>query len=177
MPLKKSFLVLIEGYYDKEFFEHIIKPLLLKKFKDYEFHFIKHRHKSNEDIKKYIYSFKEFNSKIIYVEDFDKGPCFTFKREKIKEKFEELKNENIIIVKLEIESWYLAGTNDKIFKDRIDLKKIISTDNISKGLFEEYIPNNLTKKEFILELMKFFDIKRAKERNKSFSYFITKWDL
>ena len=111
----------------------------------------------------------------IFLHDFDDACCLTQRIEKLNEKYPFLLKTNLAIVRVEIESWYLAGINNTV-ASKVDLKRIKSTNNISKEDFNEMIPKNFDSRiDFMNELLKEFSIDTAKKKNNSFDYFCTKF--
>ncbi|NQU04751.1 MAG: hypothetical protein HQ568_01560 [Calditrichaeota bacterium] len=79
------------------------------------------------------------------------------------------------IVRVEIESWYLAGMSDEV-APRLGLKGIKSTNDINKEDFNSMIPKDFDSRiDFMNELLKDFSINTAKKKNNSFDYFCTKF--
>ena len=87
-----------------------------------------------------------------------------------------------MIVKKEIESWYIAGLSDTNLKKlKIKLtakgKKGDITGNMTKEKFNKLMPKRFDSRiDFMLEILNQFSLNTAKKRNKSFSYFISKHD-
>ena len=82
----------------------------------------------------------------------------------------------IAIVVKEIESWYLAGLDNKQSKN-LKIPILNSTDDITKEKFNQLIPKKFDSKlDFMTESLKCFSIETAKLKNKSFKYFIEKYD-
>ena len=115
------------------------------------------------------------NADYIFARDFNDAPCITAKKEKITSKFNQITEDKIIVVVKEIESWYLAGLDDKSLKKIGIRKRIRTTDNITKEKFNQLIPKNMLRTDFMQEILKYFDVEIAKERNGSFGYFLNKW--
>jgi hypothetical protein len=86
----------------------------------------------------------------------------------------------IMVVAKVIESWYLAGANEKTLKQlrvkRKNIDRIIkSTDTIDKIQFDEFFPKTLPRSNIMLKLIESYDIVKAIKCNKSFNYFIRKF--
>ena len=82
--------------------------------------------------------------------------------------------DRIIVVIKEIESWYCAGLRDEDLK-KFKIYSSKTTDTITKDQFNKLIPKVFTSRiDFMLETLKWFSIEIAKQKNKSFSYFIEK---
>jgi len=78
------------------------------------------------------------------------------------------------VVKIEIESWYLALLdNNTCRKFKIKLSKIKNTDHITKEQFNALIPKKFDSRvDFMIEILDCASIETARQRNTSFKYFI-----
>ncbi len=75
----------------------------------------------------------------------------------------------------EIEGWLLAGLDEKATK-KLKVSYFDNTQNITKEKFDQLIPKRFDSRiDFILEILKHFSIDVAKEKNKSFAYFVNKY--
>ena len=83
---------------------------------------------------------------------------------------------SIIIVREEIESWYLAGIDTSLDQfSNIDVPE--NADEIDKETFDEMIKSiSEYKKDALIEIAKNYNFDFAIKRNKSFKYFLDKLD-
>ncbi|MFQ6072426.1 MAG: hypothetical protein ACE5KT_06980 [Methanosarcinales archaeon] len=170
----KLLFILLEGNDDERFFEKVVKPLFQKR--SCTIRFWKYSQQKHERIVNLIKSIKSMNGDYIYVRDFNNAPCITAKKEEIKSKFNQIITEDkIIVVVKEIESWYLAGLDERALKKVGIRKKIRTTANITKKEFNQLIPKNMPRIEFMHEILENYNVETAKRRNKSFKYFLNKW--
>ena len=145
--------IYIEGDHDEIFVNFALYGYVKEKF-DIDLHPIPYAQKSPKYISKSIKS--KFRFEYIFLSDLDSEthPCFTsMKDEKIK-KYDGLNYSKIIIVKEEIESWYLAGVDNSLnqFKDWEIPNK---TDEIEKEYFDKIYINSLdSKKDCLMEIAK-----------------------
>ncbi len=168
----KMLYILIEGDDDERFFNKIIKPAMNERY-DY-IQLWRHAQKSDTDVSKFIKSIKQMNADYIYVTDLDDMPCVTKKKQKIIMDISRIDDGNIIIVKKEIESWYLSGLDKKSSK-KCGLKSLNCTDEINKEAFNYLIPKKFDSRIlFMIEILKLFSLDVAKEKNQSMKYFIDK---
>lgn len=86
-------------------------------------------------------------------------------------RFPDCEREKIIVSISEIESWYIAGVNEKKAK-LLKIKKIDMTDKITKEIFDNIIPRKYKRIEFLLEILNDYDLQCAVERNHSLRYFV-----
>jgi hypothetical protein len=112
----------------------------------------------------------------IYVTDIDNSPCVTAKKQEIQNNLGNIDNDKIIVVIKEIESWYLAGLSDTKCR-KFQMQTFSVTDDITKEQFNSVIPQTFDSRiDFMLEILKIFSIEIAKQKNKSFRYFIEKYN-
>ena len=174
-----SLYIWVEGKYDKLFFE-TIKPGLEKKYGRGQVHIRQYRQRKNSEITSLIEEREAKDDICIGVADIDSAPCISKrKQEKQREEFKSLDKNRIIIVVKEIESWYLAGLDDKACR-KLEITNFDITDSITKSRFDHLW--HRSKKfdsdiDFMQELLKAFDIETAKRKNKSFGYFAEKYGL
>jgi hypothetical protein len=165
--------IFVEGDSDKLFFKEIVVPKLKNKYDRVDI--TRYSREPREKIEKEIKSIKENGWDYIFISDINDSPCITHKKEKITIK--NIDKEKIVVVIKEIESWYLAGLGENEAKELdIPIAKISTTNNLTKEDFNRLIPNRYKSViDFRKEILKRFSIEKAKERNKSFKYFIEKF--
>lgn len=172
----KRLVILLEGNDDKRFFEKILKPFFQKR---YRVEFWEYSRKKDERIVNFIKSLNLMKADYIFASDINDTRCITAKRDKITGKFNQIAETKIIVVVKEIESWYLAGLDEKALKKlgiRKNIRKRIgTTDNITKEQFNQLIPRKMPRTDFIQKILENYDVEIAKERCESFGYFLNKW--
>ena len=177
MGLYKELFIFVEGYKDTLLFSRIVE-LIFKKEYDWV-SLIEWVPKEPGKTDNYLKSIKSenWNADYIFVADINDAPCVTAKKEEIKKRFGNVNKDKIIVVKKEIESWYLAGLSEGKCKDlRIPSFRVI--DGITKEQFGKLIPKDLGSEiYFMQEILKFFDMETAKKKNESFRYFVEKYGL
>ena len=170
----KLLFIFIEGNDDKRFFESVVEPSLQEKYSAIKFP--KYAEKDKKRKVNFIKSINAMKADYICIGDIDDFPCITAKKEKITDGFDKKINvDRIAIVIKEIESWYLAGLDEKASKMLGIRKKIKTTDKITKEHFNQLIPKNMPRTEFMQKILENYDTKVAEGKNKSFGYFRNKW--
>ncbi len=168
----KGLFILVEGLNDKRFFDKIIKPKLKKKYDSVEV--IQYANLKKEKLKRFLRSIEKMKANYLYVGDINSTSCVIKKKQKIQGKFRNIDKGKIIVVIKEIESWYLAGLNDKNSK-KLRIRFLKNTEKVTKDQFKMLIPKKFDSEiDFRLEILKFFSIETAKQKNKSFKYFVNK---
>ena len=167
--------VYVEGDHDKIFADYILSEYL-RCNKSIELWPIKYAEKPRKKINDDIKSKSKHN--YLFLSDLDnkKFPCITARKDDRFRNYAYLDSSRIIIVKEEIESWYLAGVDTSIDKFR-NLTIPDNTDGIEKETFDKMMSGLFEfKKDCLVEIAKNFDIELAKNRNTSFRYFLNKLD-
>ena len=105
----------------------------------------------------------------VLLADVDAQECFPAKRQALLEAFTELEGARVLIVVSEIESWYLAG----VPKDnKLGVQVPRDTSGVTKEHFDALRPKDWDSRiDYMIELLKLFDIEIAAQRNSSFQYF------
>ncbi|WP_369425531.1 hypothetical protein, partial [Methanothrix sp.] len=112
----------------------------------------------------------------IFVRDIDSAPSVEAKKEELTKNYEGLGKDRIAIVVMEIESWYLAGADERLFrKYGIASSRIEHTDTMTKEDFNRLIPRRLSRVVFMHEILRDYHAERARGTNRSFRYFTDRW--
>jgi len=171
----KKLFIWVEGPDDVRFFEAIIKPKFLRKYCFVEV-------RQYADMKKgklcsFVKSIIAMGGDYIFSGDINQAPCVNIRKEKLRERYNILDENRIIIIIKEIESWYLAGiTND--FARKYKIKLANRTEQIVKEQFKKLIPKKFdSKTDFLVEILKIFSTIEAMGKNTSFKYLIDKYNL
>jgi hypothetical protein len=173
MSVKRTFL-LVEGPDDIRFFNSIISPILEKN--NHYVTIIAHRTKTKKQICNIVRFCENQCIPYFYFEDIDSFPSIQRKKSRIDEKLQK-DLMNIIIVIKEIESWYLAGIEDRDLKSLGIKVKISDTNNIIKERFQEILPKKYDSQiDFMIDVLKNFSIQNAIRKNCSFEYFMRKFN-
>jgi len=171
----KQLFFFVEGDDDERFFERIIKPKFEEKCDTKIF---KYAQVKNTKVDNFLKSIKAQGAEYIFIADIDSAPCVKSKKQEIRNKFRNVDIDRIIVVIKEIEGWYFAGLDTTSSKElKIHSVSIKTTDNITKEQFNNLIPKKFDSRiDFMLEILKRYSIETAKQKNKSFKYFIEKYN-
>jgi hypothetical protein len=173
MEHKRLFL-LIEGDDDERFFQRIIKPKYEEKYDTVTLW--KYAQVRNQKVDNFLRSIKAMGADYIYIVDINLAPCVTAKKQEIRGGLKNIDQDKIVVVIREIEGWYLAGLDDKI-SQHIGIRPSNTSDNITKEQFDDWVPKKFDSRiDFMMELLKYFSIEMAKQKNRSFRYFLEKHD-
>lgn len=169
---KPKLYVLIEGDDDEMFFSSIFKPLLEQRYAAVQLW--KYAGEPKKEIKNLLRTLQSLKTDYIFVSDCDYAPCVAVKRSKLLEKFPGIDGTKIFVVVREIESWFLAGIDASTAKS-FRVKIPSNTEGIDKEQFEKLLPRKYSSKiDFMLEILKRFNLKVGRARNKSLDYFVLK---
>lgn len=165
--------VLLEGNDDERFFEWVIRPIFEEMYD-----FVRswqYAQKKTKEVKAFLRSIKSMDSDYFFWGDINSVPCVTVKRKRLIGRYGQILDaDNIIIIIREIESWYLAGLDGKICKE-LGIHAFQKTDSITKEEFDTRIPKKFESRiDFMIEILKRFSVDTAKQRNKSFVYFMSR---
>ncbi len=172
MEYKRLFLW-VEGDDDLRFFDQIIKPAFERKYDWVEVR--SYAHLKKEKVDNYLKSIDAMNADYFFVTDIDTAPCVTYRKQAIRHEFSNLDTDKIIVVIKEIESWYLAGL-DNICCKKYKIPPSNRTDEVIKEHFDSLIPREFegSRIVFLQEILKYFQVETAKQKNKSFRHFLEK---
>ncbi len=176
----KQLYILLEGNDDERFFQAVVKPGLEKHYQSVQLY--RYAAQSTKKIDAFLKSITAMKADYIVVADIDHSPCITHKKKvmvkkKIKSRYMEW--DRVLVVVKEIESWYLAGLESEARKGLgIPPRQPQMTDTLTKEEFGRLIPKKFDSRiDFMKELLKYFDIGTAGKNNKSFGYFIKKYNM
>ena len=169
----RKLYIWVEGDDDERFVSSVLKPIFDKMY-DYVKVVLYSKLKSSK-VKCYIKVIEKMNSDYIFIGDINSFPCYSGKKDFLKKVFCNLNPDNIIIVKSEIESWYLSGIAPK-HCNIIGIPNLAATNHVTKEKFISLIPKKFSSKiDFMNELLKYFSINIAIRKNESFKYFVNKY--
>ena len=169
----KLLFILIEGDDDERFFESVVKPFLQKRYSAIKFW--QYAEENEKRKVSFIKSITSMKADYICIGDIDDVPCVTSKKERITDDFDEkITEDKIIIVIKEIESWHLAGLDEKTSKKVGIRKKIETADNVIKEHFNQLIPKKMPRSVFMQKILENYDVDIAEGKNRSFGYFLNK---
>lgn len=163
----KNYYVFVEGLTDKLFIERIICDKL--SLLDKNTIIIEYSTMPNRKIKSFINSINQMgNADYIFLADQDGRQD---KKQKILSTYPFLKEEKVFLSIYEIESWIISGISQKLRKKFNINSSWSDTSIITKELFEQLIPNSVSRLEFISFLLDEYNIDVAISLNNSLQIF------
>lgn len=178
--MSNKLYIFIEGNDDELFIKEVVIGQLLPETNITPW---KYSQKTKKKIKDFISSIDSMDADYIFITDFDEGDSLENKKNDLLLDFPFIDGDRLVIVKNEIESWYIAGINQETgieIECKKELRKIKipdDTEPITKEQFEDLIPCSFkdSKIDFMKEIVKCFDISIATERNDSFKNFVNEF--
>lgn len=166
--------VLVEGNDDERLIQ-CVKPELERLYNTVRIY--KYANVANKRIKEFLRVMRQTPSwDYVYLEDINSAACVTSKKDKIVEKYRDrMERDRIVVVVMEIESWYLAGL-DEGDRNELVAESFGRTDDITKERFNNMMPRRRfgSRIDYMGELLKRFRISTAATNNRSFEYFMRK---
>ncbi len=172
---RRQLVIFLEGNDDVRFFSATITPLFIHRYE--KIHLVRYACLKCLKLSKYIRSLDKLGQEYILVADIDSEPGIRAKKELIIDRYPEVQESRIIVIVREIESWYLAGLDDSA-SNHLGIRPFDHTDFITKEQFNRWIPPRFGSRiSFMVECLKYFSLPVAKEKNRSFRYFIDRYHL
>jgi hypothetical protein len=167
---KKRLFIFLEGIDDVRFFEHVVRPRFLHAYEAVDL--ITYASTKSVKVDRFIRGINAMQHDYIIVADIDQESGVAAKKKVILSRFIEADYRRIMIIVMEIESWYLAGL-DRTATLAIGLRDHETTDFVTKEVFNRWIPQQYPSRiAFMIEVLKYFSLTVAKKKNKSFRFFL-----
>lgn len=164
----KLLILFVEGGDDTRFAESVLLPLLEPRFDHVQIY--QYAEEKPVEVRDFINTISRLpNWSYIFIADFDQGPCVTQRKSRLTNRYGNLNTERILIVKREIESWYLAGL-DASSCSELGISIFGDTNDVTKEQFDHIKPPRLPRAAFIEEVLNRFSTETARGRNESFDY-------
>ena len=165
----RRFTLFVEGDDDQRFANSILRPLL-EPVCDY-LEIYQYAQKRPSDVRRYIRSLDRIpDADYLFIADFDQGPCVTLRKSRLIDRYGSLEIERILIVRREVESWYLAGLSSDSCEE-LQIPERRNTNSTTKEQFDALIPSRFEDRtDFLVEILSRYDIETARGRNESFNY-------
>ena len=168
-------VIWVEGDRDQRFFESVIKPRLAPMYDQVLVR--EYRQRKTPAFNKLLIAMPHQGFGRLFIADMNSAPCVTGRKTRLRERHHALNDDEIVIVSKEIESWYLAGLTAE-GKSALKISLPNATDRLTKEDLEALRPRRFDSQlDFLIELLKYFDITTACSRNQSFAYFCRKLGL
>ena len=168
---KRRLFIFVEGNDDQRFFNRIVRPLVESGYASVEI--IMYASMKSVNVCRFVRSITAMDYDFILCSDIDQERNVRAKKMELKTRFCPIDDDRIVVIIQEIESWYLAGLDEKAQK-RYSLRPYRGTNHITKEIFNRMIPRFYTSRiAFMAEILDHFESEVAQEKNRSFRYFFT----
>ena len=170
MPGYKRLWLLVEGVDDERFVESVLAPEFQRAYDD-----VRIWQYSQVTLRKrvdFLRNIHRMNADYILLCDIDEHPCVTSKKESVKSRLPSLSDDRIAVVVKEIESWYLAGLDERDFQE-LRITNVNRPDEFVKESFNALLRGKV-RINMMREILKRYDISQARRRSPSFGYFAGK---
>lgn len=165
----RRLFIFVEGSDDQRFFSRIIVPRLEGTYASVEI--ITYACMKSVKVCRFVRSITAMDHDFILCGDIDQERTVKAKKAVLKSRFCVLSDDRIVIIIQEIESWYLAGLDDRSQR-RLALHPYQRTNHITKELFNRMIPRFYTSRiAFMADILDLFSLETALEKNRSLRYF------
>ena len=173
--MKKRLYILVEGEDDVRFFGRIVKPLFVSRYDSVEI--IPYASIKRVKVNNFLISMVQMKNDYIFVADIDTESSVRDKKQILYHWYSNVGGSNIVIVIMEIESWYYAGLTDDVLQ-KFGLPALPSTDEMTKEDFNALIPPSFDSRiDFMFEILKSFSFVTAAQHNRSFKFFFERYHL
>ncbi|HTY15952.1 MAG TPA: hypothetical protein VMC42_09625 [Methanoregulaceae archaeon] len=167
---KKRLFIFLEGTDDVRFFEHVVRPRFLHAYASVEL--VTYACMKSIKVDRFIRGITAMNNDYIIVADIDQEPGVAAKKKVIMSRFIEADYNRIMVIIMEIESWYVAGLDRTAAMD-LGLRDHETTDFVTKEVFNRWVPPKYPSRiAFMIDILTRFSLTVAKKKNKSFGYFL-----
>jgi hypothetical protein len=173
--MKKRLYILVEGEDDLRFFGRVIKPLFISRYDSVEI--LPYASIKRQKVNNFLKSVAQMKQDYIFVADIDTERSVRDKKQLLYHWYSNIGGGNIVIVIMEIESWYYAGLPDEALR-KLGIPAYPSTDELTKEDFNAIIPPSFDSRiDFMFETLKSFSLSTAARHNTSFKFFIERYHL
>ena len=160
--------LLIEGADDSRFCEAVVKPAFGTTYSHVATWEYSQRKPSERA--RFLRGIGLMNADYLLFGDIDERPCVTVTKETITNQFAGLTQDRIVVVRREIEAWYLAGLDEAAWRD-LGLDRVRNVDEVTKEQFDRMVGGKVNHTSTMVDILECYDVEVARQRSPSFRYF------
>ena len=160
--------LLVEGADDRRFCRDILIPVFQPTFDHVDIW--DYSEEQNSRLTRLLQSVDFMNADYLLFGDIDDRPCVTATKEYITRGIPRLEWDRIVVVRREIEAWYLAGLDEAACGD-LGLGQVSDIDSITKEQFDQLVGGRVNHTNTMVEILERYDVEVARQRSPSFGYF------
>jgi hypothetical protein len=173
--MKKRLYIFVEGEDDVRFFGRVMKPLFVPRYDNVEI--VPYASIKRLKVNNFLKGLSEMKTDYIFVADIDTERSVRDKKQLLYHWYSNISGGSIVIVIMEIESWYYAGLPAESLQ-KFGLPALPSTDELTKEDFNALIPPSFDSRiDFMFEILKTFSPSAAALHNRSFKFFFDRYHL
>ena len=160
--------LLVEGTDDRRFCNEALLPVFQKTFNHvaiWEY--------SQQKLAKtvsFIRSMESMNADYLLFGDIDERPRVTATKDELTAQLPVLSWDRVVVVRSEIEAWYLAGLDESACRD-LHLDQVADVDAVTKEQFDHLVGGRVNHTNAMVNILKRYDVEVARRRSPSFRYF------
>ena len=164
----RRLFLLVEGRDDARFCREVLIPIFRESFHDVRtWEYSQQKPSKTVDL---IRNIGYMNADYILFGDIDEHPCVTATKENISDRIPILSWDRTIVVRREIEAWYLAGL-DETACNELGIDRVLEVDTVTKEEFDQLVGGRREHQPAMVEILKHYDVEVARQRSPSFAYF------
>ena len=160
--------LLVEGTDDRRFCNDALLPVFQKTFNHVAiWEYSQQKLAKTSD---FIRSIGSMSADYILFGDIDDRPCVTAAKDEITAQIPALSWNRVVVVRREIEAWYLAGL-DEVACRELRLDQVVDVDAVTKEQFDRLIGGKVNHTNTMVNILERYDVEVARRRSPSFRYF------
>ena len=160
--------LLVEGADDRRFCRDILIPVFQPTFDHVDIW--DYSEEQNSRLTRLLQSVDSMNADYLLFGDIDDRPCVTATKEYITRGIPRLEWDRIVVVRREIEAWYLAGLDEAAHRE-LGLARVRNIDEVAKEHFDRLVGGEDEHTNTMVEILRHYDVEVARQRSPSFGYF------
>ena len=160
--------LLVEGADDTRFCDEVLIPVFQQTFdhvQPWEY-----SQQSPSKAVRLLRGIGSMNADYLLIRDMDERPCVTATKEEIAARIPVLSWDRVIVVRPEIEAWYLAGLG-KAASQELGLDRVADVDSVTKEEFDRLVGGKVHHTSTMVDILRRYDVEVARQRSPSFRYF------
>ncbi|MDN5869091.1 MAG: hypothetical protein L0H55_17035, partial [Candidatus Nitrosocosmicus sp.] len=147
------------------------KKFVSNKNKNIQIHPYRYKHVDSRTVNKFIKTYNENQTKYFFLHDQDSNNNCVLKLESELRNTYHITDKKLIVVKKEIESWYISGVT-KLHSTKNMNYSELNYNKVNKISFEKIMQKSFKKPDCYGLACQNYDLKGARRRNDSLNYFL-----
>lgn len=160
-------VIFVEGSADERFVQRVIQPVIHANYDWFATYPYAEKKKATVDA--YLRSLEAMEASVVFTGDQDEHPCYTRTKQGLRARFARLVDDSIVVVRREIEGWYLAGATAR----RAEALGVAHLDpeTVTKEMLTTAASaRSVSRNDLMLELLDTYRLPTALKRSSSLAY-------